>query len=108
MSLYHWKCFKLRLGCAMALELIKDTAQKSASTQSRRCITLSVDDTNVERYGKKISYCSNWWSKKQNNSIWAQNVLGITIKIGDIVIPLNTRIVSKKGCGNTNKPSLFI
>ena len=35
-------------------------------------------------------------------------MLAITIKIGDVVIPHNTRIVSKKGRGNTDKPSLFI
>ena len=107
-SLYHWKCLNVRLGCASALELIKDTESKSASTQSRRCPTISVDDSNVDRYGKTIADSSNWWSKKQHKSIWAQNVLAITIKIGDVVIPLNTRIVSKQGRGNTDKPSLFI
>ena len=46
MSQYHWKCLNVRLGCTMALELIKDTEAKSGSTQSRRCATLSVDDSN--------------------------------------------------------------
>ena len=107
-SQYHWKYLNVRLGCAMALELIKDTESKSASTQSRRRITISVDDSNVDRYGRTISYCSNWWSKKHNKTIWGQNILGITIKIGDIVIPLNTRLVSKRGRGNTKKPVLFV
>ncbi len=107
-SQYHWKCLNVRLGCAMALELIKDTESKSASTQSRRCPTLSVDDSNIDRYGKTMSYCSNWWSKKHNNTTWGQNILGITMKIGDIVIPLNTRLVSKQGRGNTKKPVLFV
>ena len=107
-SLYHWKCLNMLLGCSSALELIKDTEAKSASTQSRRRITICVDDTNVDRYGKTIAYVSNWWSKKRHKSIWCQNVLAITIKIGDIVIPLNIRYVSKKGRGNTDKPSLFI
>ena len=84
MSQYYWKCLNVRFGCTMALDL-KDTEAKSASTQSRRCITISVDDSNVDRYGKTIAYCSNWWSKKHNNTIWGQNILGITIKIGDIV-----------------------
>ena len=98
----------MRLGCAMAVELVKDTEAKSDATQSRRRITLSVDDSNVDRYGKTIAYCSNWWSKKHNNTIWGQNILGITIKIGDIVIPLNTRLVPKQGRGNTKKPVLFV
>ena len=52
-SLYHWKCFNMQLGCAMALDLIKDTESKSGSTQSRRCPTISVDDSNVDRYGNQ-------------------------------------------------------
>ena len=92
----------------MTLELIKDTESKSASTQSRRCPTLSVDDSNVDRYAKTMSDCSNWWSKKHNNTTWGQNILGITIKSGDIVIPLNTRLVSKQGRGRTKKPVLFV
>ena len=107
-SQHHWKYLNVRLGCAMALDLIKDTESKSDSTQSRRCITISVDDSNVDRYGKTIAYCSNWWSKKHNNTIWGQNILGITIKIGDVVIPLNTRLVSKQGRDNTKKPDLFV
>lgn len=46
--------------------------------------------------------------KKENTSVWCQNILAITINIGKIVIPLNIRHVSKQGCGNTDKPNLFI
>ncbi len=94
----------------MALELLKDTEAKRASTQSRprRRPTFSVDDSNVDRYGKTIAYCSNWWSNKHSNTIWGQNILGITIKIGDVVIPLNIRLVSKQERGNTKKPVLFV
>ena len=107
-SLYHAKCLNLRLGCAMALDFIKDAESKSASTQSRRRITISVDDTNLPRDGETLSYCSNYYSKKHNTSIWCQNVLGITLKIGSIVLPLDMRLVSKQGRGNTDKPSLVI
>ena len=108
LSLYHSKCLNLRLGCAMALDFIKDTENKSASTQSRRCVTLSVDDSNLPREGETLAYCSKWWSKKQKTSIWCQNVLGITLKIGGIILPLNMRLVSKQGRGNTDKPSLVV
>ena len=37
-----------------------------------------------------------------------QNILGITIKIGKINIPLNMCLVSKQGRGNTDKPSCFV
>ena len=99
-----WKSLNMRLGCAMAVELIKNAETKSASTLSRLRITMSVDDTNLARYAQKMSYCSRWWWKKHHNTFWGQNVLGITLKIGDVIIPFNTRLVSKKGRGNTSKP----
>ena len=55
LSLYHAKSLNLRLGCAMAVDFIKDAESKSASTQSRRCITLSVDDTNLPRDGETLA-----------------------------------------------------
>ena len=108
LSLYHAKSLNLRLGCAMAVDFIKDAESKSASTQSRRCITVSVDDTNLPRDGDTLAYTSNYWSTQQKSSIWCQNVLGITLKIGGIVLPLNMRLVSKQGRRNTDKPSLVM
>ena len=108
LSLYHSKCLNLRLGCAMAIDFIKDTESKSASTQSRRCITVSVDDTNLPRDAETLSYCSNYYSKEHNTAIWCQNVLGITLKCANRVIPLDMRLVSKQGRGNTDKPTLVI
>ncbi len=46
--------------------------------------------------------------KKDNKTVRGRNILGITIKIEDMIIPLNLRIVSKQGRGNTDKPSLFV
>ena len=108
LSLYHAKSLNLRLGCAMAVTFIKDTESKSAATRSRRCITLSVDDTNLPRDGETLSYCSNYYSTKHKTPIWCQNVLGITLKVGDILLPLDMRLVSKQGRDNTDKPSLVI
>ena len=108
LSLYHSKCLNLRLGCVMAVAFIKDTESKSASTQSRRCITISVDDTNLPRDAETIAYCSKCYSKKHNTAICCQNVLGITLKCGADVIPLDMRLASKQGRGNTDKPTLVI
>jgi len=92
----------------MAVDFIKDTESKSASTQSRRCITVSVDDSNLPRDAEKMPYCSNYYSKAHNAPIWCQNILGITLKCGDHVLPLDMRLVSKQGRGNTDKPTLVI
>ena len=37
-----------------------------------------------------------------------QNILGIVLKIGKRIIPLNMRLISKQGRGNTDKPSCVI
>ena len=108
LSLYHAKSLNLRLGSAMALDFIKDAESKSASTRSRRCITISVNDTNLPRDGDTLAYTSNYYSTKHKSSIRCQNVLGITLKVGAIVLPLDMRLVSKQGRGNTDKPSLVI
>ena len=107
-TLYQWRSLLVRIGCSIAIQEIQDTESKSASTQSRQRITTSVDDTNDQRYGNVLSYCFSWWSKKDNKSVRGRNILGITIKIGDMIIPLSLRIVSKQGRGNTDKPSLFV
>ncbi|MCG9127308.1 hypothetical protein JT359_06855 [Candidatus Poribacteria bacterium] len=105
-SLYQSKSLLGRIGCSIAIQEIRETESKSTSTKSRRCITISVDDTNVSKYGKLLSYCSTA-GKKHNYTIRGQNVLGRTIKMGNMIIPLNIRIVGKQGRGNTDKPSLF-
>ena len=66
-------------------------------------IVISVDDTFVFRYGTDIAYTSNWWSSQAKQPMRGQNILGITIKIGERIIPLNMRLISKQG--RTDKPS---
>ena len=108
MSLYLWQHLFVRIGCSIALEAIREVVSKSASTLSRLCIVISVDDTFVFRYGTDIAYTSNWWSSQAKQPMKGQNILGITIKIGDRIIPLNMRLISKQGRGNTDKPSCVI
>ena len=107
-SLYKWKRMLRAIGCSTALAHIRETEAMSASTKSRRRITISVDDTVLSRYRQALSYCYNWWSKKFQNAIHSQNIRAITIKIGEAVIPLNTWFVGKQGCANTNKPECFV
>ena len=104
----QWKRVLIEIAGTMAIEHIRDTESKSDATKSRHRITISVDDTVLARYGKHLSYCYRWWSKKQNAAIWSQNVLAITIKIGVRIFPLNIRLVGKQGRGNTDKPSCLV
>jgi len=106
-SLFQWRRLLMEVGCQQALKLIQQSESMSAATQSRRRITLSVDDTVVRRFGQFLSYCYHWWSTRFNASIKGQNILAITIKIGEVVIPLSVRLVGKQGPANTNKPDIF-
>ena len=45
MSLYQWKALLVSLTSTIAIEEIRQTQLKSPATRSRRCITISVDDT---------------------------------------------------------------
>ena len=108
MSLYLWQHLFVRIGCSIALEAIREVVSKSASTLSRLCIVISVDDTFVFRYGTDIAYTSDWWSSQAKQPMKGQNILGITLKIGERIIPLNMRLISKQGRGNTDKPSCVI
>ena len=106
-SLYQWKSLLVGITSTIAIEEIRQTASKSASTRSRRCITISVDDTNDPRYAKTLSYFYKWWSKDKNAAVNCRNILAITLKIGGVILPLNLRIVAKQGRGNTDKPTCF-
>ena len=108
LSLYQWKAMSVRLGCSVCVDALRDAEAKSASTQSRWRITISVDDSILPRYAQALAYCYKWWSKKHNNAVRSQNLLAITIKIGERIIPLNTRLVSKQGSANTDKPSCLL
>ena len=108
MSLYLWQHLFVRIGCSIALEAIREAVSKSASTLSRLCILISVDDTFVFRYGEDLAYIADWWSSQANQPMKGQNILRITIKIGERIIPLNMRLISKQGRGNTDKPSCVI
>lgn len=107
MSLYQWKTLFVRLAATLAIEAIRQTQVKSAATRSRRCITISVDDTNDPRYAKTLAYCYKWWSNQQKQAIHCRNILAITLKVGAVILPLNIRIISKQGSGNTDKPTCF-
>ena len=108
MSLYLWQHLFVRIGCSIALEAIREVVPKSAASLSRLRIVISVDDTFVFRYGEGLAYTSNWWSSQAKQPMKGQNILGIVLKIGKRIIPLNMRLISKQGRENTDKPSCVI
>lgn len=106
-SLSQWKRMLFEIGCHQAISHIKQTESMSASTQSRRRITLCVDDTVLDRNGNVLAYCYHWYSGRFRDVINGQNILAVTLKVGDVIIPLAVRLVGKQGRANTRKPQIL-
>lgn len=96
------------ISCRIGVEAIRGVLLKSAATRSRRCIPLSVDDTNDPRYAEALSYRYQWWSKQQRRALPCRNILALPLKVGNVILPLNLRIISKQGRGNTDKPTCLL
>ena len=60
MSLYHWRKLLESMMMDVAVQQLKQYQASSPSTQSRRQVSLSVDDSLVKRLGKAISYVWVW------------------------------------------------
>jgi len=106
-SIYHLRKLFLNAGLAQVKELVAETLTKSPATLSRMRITLSVDDTVVDRMGNVMSLTYSWFSGRHHDVVKGQNIIAITMKIGERVIPLCIRPVGKQGRGNTSKPEIF-
>jgi len=106
-SIYHLRKLFLLAGFPETKKLIEDALTKSPATLSRMRITLCVDDTVIDRLGNLISLTYSWYSGKHHHVVKGQNIIAITIKIGQRVIPLCIRPVGKQGRGNTSKPDIF-
>ncbi|MBM3210646.1 transposase [Candidatus Poribacteria bacterium] len=106
-SIFTFRKMYLTAGYDEAKALIQEALSKSPATMSRLRITFSVDDTVIDRLGNLISLTYSWFSGKHKEVVNGQNIIVITIKIGERVIPLSIRPVSKQGRDNTTKPDIF-
>jgi hypothetical protein len=106
-SIYLLRRMFLIAGCQEAVKVIKERLSMSPATLSRARITISVDDTVIDRLGRVIRLTYSWYSGKHKKVVRGQNIIAITIKIGDRIIPLCIRPVGKQGRANTTKPQVF-
>ncbi len=106
-SIHHLRKLFLNAGFAQVKEVVAEALTKSPATLSRMRITLSVDDTVIDRMGNLMSLTYSWFSGRHHGIVKGQNIIAITMKIGARVIPLCIRPVGKQGRGNTSKPEIF-
>jgi hypothetical protein len=107
-SLYYLKEMLLCFMVKKAAEELKPVLEKSNATKSRAGITISVDNCVIDRLGKLLRCVWSWYSGRFKKVVKGNDLLGITLTIGCMAIPLHLIFCSKQGRTNTDKPSLLI
>jgi hypothetical protein len=108
-----WTLYKLQkvlklLMLNVAVEQLQIIEKKSNSTQSRAKITLAVDDSVIDRVGKRLRCTFTWYSGRWKKVVNGQNILGIILTINGKAMPIGLKYCSKQGRKNTDKPSILI
>ena len=107
-SVYYLKEMLIRFMVKLAVEHLKPVLNKSASTQSRAGMTLSIDNSVIDRFGKLLRCTWSWYSGRYHTVIRGQDLLGIVLTINQLAFPLHLLFCSKQGRYNTNKADLLI
>lgn len=102
-SLYSLKTMLIQFMVKLAAERIRSPIGKSGSTISRAGISLSVDNSVIDRFGKLIRCTYSWLSYRWKKVVNGNDLLGIVLTINGIAIPLHLLFCSKQGRGNTDK-----
>jgi len=106
-SVYSWRqLLQYRLD-EVAIPLLLTRLNKSDATKSRDGLILAVDDTVIARIATELGYIWTWWSGQLKRVTEGQNVMALILVIGDIILPLDVRIVSKQGQGLKSKPAIY-
>jgi len=106
-SIYFWRKLLQHRLYEIAIPLLIERILKSKATQSRDGLILAVDDTVIARIATKLGYVWKWWSGQLKRVTDGQNVIALILVIGDIILPLDVRIVSKQGQGLQSKPEIY-
>lgn len=107
-SLYYLKEMLLRFMVKQAVEHLKPVLEKSNATTSRAGMTLSVDNSVIDRLGKLLRCTWSWYSGRWKQVVHGNDLLGIALTINGLVLPLHVLFCAKQGRANTDKPSLLL
>jgi len=91
-----------------AIEHLTPVLHKSAATQSRAGMTLSIDHSVIDRFGKLLRCPWSWLSGRHHDIVRGQDLLGIVLTINHIAFPLHWLFCPKQGRYNTNKADRFM
>jgi hypothetical protein len=76
-SVYYLKEMLMRFMVKQAVEHLKPVLSKSAATQSRAGMTLSIDNSVMDRFGQLLRCTWNWLSGRDHKVIRGQDLLGM-------------------------------
>lgn len=107
-SVYHVKKMLLRFMVKQGVEHLKPVLNKSAATQSRAGMTLSIDNSVIDRFGKLLRCTWSWFSGRCHGVVRGQDLLGIVLTINHMAFPLHLLFCPKQGRYHTNKADLLI
>ncbi len=107
-SVYHMKKMLLRFMVKKAAEELKPVMSKRAATRSRAGMSLSIDNSVMDRFGRLIRCAYNWYSGRYHKVIRGQDLLGIVLTIHRIAIPIHLLFCPKQGRYHTKKADVLI
>ena len=107
-SPYHVKKMLRLFMVKQAAEKLKSVMSKSDPTRSRAGVTLSIDNSVMDRFGKLLRCTYNWFSGRHHKVIRGQDLLGIVLTIHQVALPLHLLFCPKQGRYNTKKADLLI
>lgn len=107
-SLYSLKSMLLKFMVKQTADNLKEVLNKSPSTISRSGITLSVDNSVIDRFGKMFRCTYSWYSGRWKKVVNGNDLLGVVMTLNGKVFPLHLLFCAKNGRGNTDKPSMLI
>ncbi len=67
-----------------------------------------MDDSVIDRVGKRLRCTWSWYSGRWKQVVNGQNLLGIVLTINGKALPIPLLFCSKQGGKNTDKPSLLL
>jgi hypothetical protein len=106
-SVYHVKKMLLRFMVKQAAEQLKPIMSKSAATRSRAGMSLSIDNSVMDRFGNLLRCTYSWFSGRYHKVIRGQDLLGIVLTINHLAFPLHLLFCPKQGRHHTRKADLL-
>ena len=107
-SLYHLKEMLIRFMVKHAAEQLSAVLAKSDGSRSRAGLSLSIDNSVIDRLGKLLLCTWSWYSGRCKKVVQGQDLLGIVLTINQVALPVHLLFCSKQGRGSTDKPTQLI